>query len=330
MDKVLQRAASAHRSTSRKLKKQKAAQKRGELFINRENFTRTQRQVKAVLDSARQNRRIDWETNTLAPRRDVGKDALTFGALPMHLYRAPELPYKKERVENLIRVGDRVVVTKGRDRSKIGKVTEVDADSLTCNVKGLNIVDVIIPAWQNQKDNREKPEVTAASRGVPLEDVRLVFPLRDPKDPNKVKDVVIEALEKIPGKGVRAIKGTNVIIPWPPKGKEEILQESENDTTMENVQEGTFSPPLLYEVMPTSVIDELRNKYSRFRTRFEHHEVEKIEQKKAANERREKLMDSMLTPLQENAQIRKTSTPKRELTDQQLEQIGQIMLAGRN
>jgi large subunit ribosomal protein L24 len=80
--------------------------------------------------------------------------------------------------------------------------------------------------------------------------------------------------------------------------------------------------------MPGSVIDELRNKYSVFRTR---HDPEYIAAKMKEDEEKEaakKLSDQMRTPLKEvNRRERKLRKAKGKgrLTSEMLEKIGQVI-----
>merc|ERR1711939_384049 len=104
--------------------------------------------------------------------------------------------------------------------------------------------------------------------------------------------------------GDRLIPGTNTIIPWPEKA-DEYHEDFENDTLRLNVDEQTFRPFLLHPPMPLSVIDELRNKFSRFRTR---HDWDFIERKELEDEREEK---------------------RKDLSDEQLAKIGEVIAAER-
>ena len=89
-----------------------------------------------------------------------------------------------------------------------------------------------------------------------------------------------------------------------------------------------FVPTLLTPPMPGSVIDELRNKYSVFRTR---HDPEYIAAKMKEDEEKEaakKLSEQMRTPLKEvNRKERKLrkAKGKGKLTREMLEKIGQVI-----
>lgn len=178
---------------------------------------------------------------------------------------------------------------------------------------------------------------------MPIWAIRLVHPLRDPET-GKVRDVIINELaptgivhDKPTGRETweRVVPSMNIKIPWP-RAFEEAEREAaqqlkvdyECDTLRLDVEERTFVPTLVQPPMPTGIIDELRNRYSKFRTR---HEPEYIAKKEA--EEREKLAlkkaaSSMRTPLQElNALLREERRQRGQpvLTDDMLVRIGEMM-----
>lgn len=171
---------------------------------------------------------------------------------------------------------------------------------------------------------------------IPISSVRLVHPLRDPAT-NRVRDVIIRELRPFnrdfdrPTREWtfdRVIPGENVVIPWPAKEKPK-KETHPNDTVWADVDERTFVPTLLSPPMPETVLDELRCKYSRFRTRHTREYVAKREAwaaEKAALKRGGG--DEMLLPVQEfnrkrRAERRALGQP--ELTDDMLARIGQVM-----
>jgi large subunit ribosomal protein L24 len=101
-----------------------------------------------------------------------------------------------------------------------------------------------------------------------------------------------------------------------------------SDTLRMEVEEKTFVPSLLSPPMPGSVIDELRNKYSIFRTR---HDPEYISAKMAedeAAEAKKALSKTMRTPLGEINRLERKlrrAKGKGKLTDQMLERIGAVI-----
>jgi len=66
----------------------------------------------------------------------------------------------------------------------------------------------------------------------------------------------------------RYLSPQNVLIPWPEES-EPAYSDEKDDTLRIDVEAKTFLPTLLRPPMPGSVIDELRNKYSKFRERHD-------------------------------------------------------------
>jgi large subunit ribosomal protein L24 len=177
--------------------------------------------------------------------------------------------------------------------------------------------------------------VRAMEQAVPFKSVRLVYPLKDETTGVK-RDVIIKKIvntkiwfDRVTGraKWQRMIPGLGVIIPWPKSSPKE-HKNNDCDTLRMEVETKTFVPSLLRPPMPTSVIDELRNKYSIFRTR---HDEEYIAAKMAEDQQKEekkKIMEEMRTPLKEiNRRERKLRKAKGKgtLTKEMLERIGEVI-----
>ena len=80
--------------------------------------------------------------------------------------------------------------------------------------------------------------------------------------------------------------------------------------------------------MPSTVIDELRNKYSIFRTRHDPEYIEAKMKEDQEKEEKKKLAEQMRTPLKEiNRKERKMrkAKGKGKLTPEMLEKIGQLI-----
>lgn len=184
-----------------------------------------------------------------------------------------------------------------------------------------------------------KPHGVNLELPIPISGVRLVHPIRDPKT-GITKDVIINQLkhgkffhDRLTGKAQwsRYVPGLNVFIPWPAKGDKDVVDHP-SDTLRIDVEARTFVPTLFRAPMPETVIDELRGKYSRFRTR---HEPEYIEAKEAAEQSKKdrvKLMDSMRSPLQELHRAereRKKKKGKPRLSVEMLEEIGKVIAKNR-
>lgn len=75
----------------------------------------------------------------LAPRRDAGAGAATYGTMPNRLLN---MPNSLERSEWGLRKGDRVAVTDGthRERGKIGTIREIKKNQQMVYVQGMNMV----------------------------------------------------------------------------------------------------------------------------------------------------------------------------------------------
>lgn len=183
---------------------------------------------------------------------------------------------------------------------------------------------------------------------APINAVRLVHPLRDPVS-GAIRDVVINELvarnyykDKATGRETwsRVVPGLNVEIPWPKafedaeKQKlEGTFEDHECDTLRIDVEEKTFVPTLLRPPMPAEVLDELRNRYSKFRTRHEEEYIAKKEAEAAEKVARRKSTKTMSTPVQElNAKIKaeRKARGQPELTEEMLAKIGEVMARNRN
>lgn len=173
---------------------------------------------------------------------------------------------------------------------------------------------------------------------VKYSDVRLVYPLPDPET-GILKDTVIANIQRskiwfdkrnksktwdrlVPGMA-------GVIIPWPAKDKPEKIDKI-GDTRMMDAETITYIPSLLRPPFPEDVIDELRNRYSRFRTR---HDPEYIAKKQAEDlEKHIKATARVVTPVQEinkRARAERKALGKPVLSEEMLEKIGRIMALNR-
>lgn len=172
--------------------------------------------------------------------------------------------------------------------------------------------------------------------------IRLVHPITNP-DTGITQDVVINELKAVPpnmksenmtwdrwqygNKWDRVVPGINVVIPWP-EVKPPELETTTADTVREQVEERSFYYNLLSSPLPETVIDELRNKFSRFRTRHEPWYIEREEAKMAERQHRWDSVRSMATPLdelQEKQRQLRAAQAEPELTDGMLEKLGRIM-----
>lgn len=156
-----------------------------------------------------------------------------------------------------------------------------------------------------------KGDVMTQSMPVPIDNIRLVIALEDPNT-QEISDHIIEhayagkpyferpVWSKLP-RFSRYVSGLDIEIPWPHEEEPEI-KDYEVDTTRYEVDITSWTPTLESAPFPSSVLDELRNKYSRFRTR---HDPEYVREKVIEEYRREWLeSQSLLTPLGQFRQLR--------------------------
>lgn len=192
-------------------------------------------------------------------------------------------------------------------------------------------------------DESDKRPIRSMEQPVPITSVRLVYPLPHPET-GVVRDVIIKKMvnskvwyDKTYGRISfrRIVPGLNITIPWPQEFFQSLKKEYTDfpgDTLRMEVEAKTFVPTLLTPPMPGSVIDELRNRYSIFRTR---HDPEYIAAKMAEDaeaEAKKKVSEQMRTPLKEaNRKLRKERKAKGKgtLTPEMLEKIGKIIASKR-
>jgi large subunit ribosomal protein L24 len=148
MQKVIRRTQLAEKQAARRLAKRKDKEGRTWRKTNREQTNFYKKESSTALKTARLNRREDWELGPLAPKRDVGDKKDTYGTVSTQMMRGPILEQhnrKKAREAiggefmNIVK-GDRVVLLEGRDKGKIGTISNVDTDRCEFTVEGLNMV----------------------------------------------------------------------------------------------------------------------------------------------------------------------------------------------
>jgi large subunit ribosomal protein L24 len=174
---------------------------------------------------------------------------------------------------------------------------------------------------------------------VSLTSVKLVFPLPDPET-GVTRDVIVTRVangnifhDRHSGrkKWTRFIAGTNVVIPWP-RIEPKQHKDYDVDTLRVDVEARTFVPTLLKPPMPSTVIDELRNKYSIFRTRHDEEYIQQKIQEDEEKEAKKRMVKEMMTPLKEKRKVerkmlRAKGRPK--LTEEMLAKIGEVMAKNR-
>ena len=325
MQRVVQRSQRAVREIARATEKEKKGRLTAESKRRTEETQRLTRSISRDIKEARKNRRIDWEAGPLAPRRDVGDKAKTYGTVSMYDLHLPDRNPEDRLRWDMFKPGDRVVITKGRDRGRIGSIGEVNKAKAAAVVKDLNVLDVFVPEWI-RKEMEEHRDVVPISQLIPVDHLKLVYPLPHPET-GMPRDVVIDKV--VQHGDDRLIPGANVVIPSQPKveSEEDESEVQEDDSPPLEAEQQTFTPCLLHPPMPMTVIDELRSKYSMFRKRHDHDYIQKKEQEEERVERRAQLGKTMRTPLQELAELRarQKKAEERELTEEQLAKIGEVM-----
>ncbi|KAL8719575.1 MAG: hypothetical protein Q9225_003427, partial [Loekoesia sp. 1 TL-2023] len=340
MQKLLKRTSQVQKQAARRnrIARSKNASDTRKLLRMQEKVHNRAR--KELYVSARQAQREDWYLGPLAPRRDVGDKAETYGTVPLRMIENVEKMAGKWKKYG-IREGDRVCVVGAheRDKGKIGVVREVREKAESCKVQGINLINIPTPEYM-KISGRNEPPVQTTEGPIHLSSVRLVTPLPDPSA-GTVRDVIVNELTLTPT-GQRYISnymspdtGKPHYIPWPPREKPE-FKDNDEDTLRIDVEQVTWIPTLLRAPMPSGVIDELRNKYSKFRTR---HEDSYIEMKEAQDEevarKKEELEwgagtpKEMLTPVQELNRLRRMERKGLEedrLTEEVLAGIGELMV----
>lgn len=237
--------------------------------------------------------------------------------------------------------GDRAVVMEGPFKGSIGPIKEIRLEQATVTLEGVARTNTTIPASIVTESGQSVHQLESA---IPIDAIRLVHPLTDPVT-GRTRDVIIRELRPTnfyrdrPTRRLsfgRVVPGLNVRIPWPRTAPAE-HDDQAADTLRIYADEATFVPTLLRPPAPESVLDELRNKYSRFRTRHtpEYIAAKEAEEaaKKAASARargRQPNMSppEMRTPLEEFHIQQKTLRRERgqpELSDDMLEKIGRLM-----
>ena len=171
---------------------------------------------------------------------------------------------------------------------------------------------------------------------IPLRSVRLVYPLPHPET-GILRDVVIKELRKSKlaprrssdDRPLRYIAGLDppTNIPYPAKEPEK-HEDNDVDTLRIEVEQQTWVPTLRRPPMPPSIINELRNKYSKFRDRHDEAFIAKKVKEDEEVEERKRSIRKMMTPLKElhkKERAERKARGKPQLSEETLEKIGAVM-----
>ncbi|KAI0542125.1 hypothetical protein GGR58DRAFT_337130 [Xylaria digitata] len=346
MQKILRRVATAERVAAKRQKgKDLKFYKKGK----KEETKQRNQQVSMALaevEHAKQTIRDDWAMGAISPRTDVGEGHGAYGSVGEARFSSPgtfSLAMRNARCQwaggayylNLAK-GDRVVLLDGPDKGRIGLISDINHDTAEVTVKDLNKTNIRLNPLIRGDINEAAANIELP---LPISAVRLVHPITDPST-NTTRDVIINQLvhsglitDRLSGKRrwQRVVPGLNISIPWPVKEEPE-TSDYTADTLRINVEEKTFVPTLLRPPMPETIIDELRGKYSRFRTRHDAEYVARIEAEEQAKKDRAKLIESMRTPLQEYHRAERENKKKKgkpRLTMEMLEKIGEVIAKSR-
>ncbi|KAL1838967.1 hypothetical protein VTJ49DRAFT_2012 [Mycothermus thermophilus] len=350
METILRRVRMAERQVARRMKRQEDLKFREAKHERMIDIAHMRRQIGENINAAIKARHEDLKLGPLAPRRDGVKfdRVMSFwGSISVERVMLSTKLTDEQRnaraawcggTENFcLAVGDRVVVLEGPYKGKIAPIESINKENMTLELGGnVGLVNATMPEFM-QDDDQDPVQVTKGV--VPISAVRMVHPITD-RATGVTRDVIIRELKPVDFRlddrnyrkyFARMVPGLNVRIPWPKPAKVE-PEEYAVDTLRIDVEERTFVPTLLRPPMPECIIDELRNKYSKFRTRHTPEYIEEIKRREA--EKRAKKTGppgakaSMLLPVQElNIKIKEERRQRGqpELTEEMLAKIGEVI-----
>ena len=167
MQKVLRRSLLARNQALKKARKLEHQEfKKEKQNSLRESVVR-QRVVNSFIKDERKTRREDWISGPLAPQRNAGAAKGIYGTLNMEASRIPTIPEKQREKYINFTVGDRVCAVRGRNRGRIGEITEVDAGRMTVTVEGFNQVQSVrqcqsLPSYKLYRLIKKFPHTSVA------------------------------------------------------------------------------------------------------------------------------------------------------------------------
>lgn len=222
--------------------------------------------------------------------------------------------------------------------------TRTSFPSITSYMLTLHIqAEVKVPSYIMVADP-SSPPIRTISLPIPLSQIRLVYPMTryDSSGNAQTVDTIVEKLIRLPNHGRKRFianshraTGSWVEVPIQKKyqPEKEKPKDHDIDTLRFEVETSTWTPTLLRAPMPGGVIDELRNKYSKFRTRHDpgyQRAIDNRAARKAAWEEAKKNggVSGFLSPAKEARareveELRKRGKP--ELETEVLEMIGEVM-----
>ena len=144
MQRLIQRQAAAKRNVARR-----AARQAANLEIEKELQARQQLKAKTSMQALyfkneRERRRQVYEAGNLAPRYDVGEDVVKYATVDPYVMQGAARPWSEYKNDIFpFAEGDRVVITKGLDKGKIGRIITLDEKAGHVKVAGLNLVSLL-------------------------------------------------------------------------------------------------------------------------------------------------------------------------------------------
>ena len=94
------------------------------------------------IKSERERRRAVYEAGNLAPRYDVGENTKNYATVDPYVLQGVGRTWKQYKNDICpFAEGDRVVITAGRDRGRIGRISTLDEKAGHVKIAGLNQVN---------------------------------------------------------------------------------------------------------------------------------------------------------------------------------------------
>lgn len=141
MQRLIQRTSAAQRQAARRAARQTGKRTNETEYSNRQQHKARNASVGMYIKSERERRRASYETGQLAPRYDVGENAVNYATVDPYVLQGVANTWNKYKNDVCIFAeGDRVVVTQGRDKGRIGRLADVNAKGGFGKVTGLNMV----------------------------------------------------------------------------------------------------------------------------------------------------------------------------------------------
>lgn len=149
MQKVLRRTALAKNQGKRKAQIAEERKHRIELHNFKQESTRRARELRKCVQEEQERRRENWKLGPLSQWRRGTRDALLRageGVFPENLMSPLPLVQRNRPKDFMIREGDRVCVVEGYETVKgsVGEVTNVNIDTCTVTIKGVNRVSLCL------------------------------------------------------------------------------------------------------------------------------------------------------------------------------------------